>query len=633
MRRTMLRSLFIILVLAATATSCSSAPEFELLSRDLFEGPARDAVFFEWEGTLPGTRGVILAAGGAVLVIPDGTPPEEGILIPLGGEPMDIEIIGYTAWIAVSGLGLVAIDLYDPASPREWTAYEIKDARSCAAAGRYLVVGGERSGLYLFNAESIPYPESPSLISHLENTAPGASLTSGAIVSGSEVIMTDVCNGAINEISRFEAPSKITAVEQGLTILHLLSSEGIVYRYDVSDPRLPRQLSPLPEKNISDICVGPKGGLALLESGKIVPFPVPRVNRFSDESGPSGSRYSEPLPSDPRYSLMRGEGMTRSPSFPGTSIRCSGDRLITFGPVTGFRFYRLDREYTRAEGKVPTRGFAMDIVVDGEYIYLANGRDGLRTGRVAGDGSVEWTGHVQTEEARDIAIEGDILVLADGTGGVRFYRITVPDSPALLSTCESSSHLSAVKARAGRAYLAGGLRGIEVVDFTDPSSPVLVWSERLSEVRGLDVDDGYLYVADGFNGFRIYSLAGDVPELISTMDTPGWVSDLSVSGDILHIADGQRGFMTVDVSDRSAPAKLGRVETGAIARTIHVHGDVVFVATQTLGITAVDVSNPRRPEVAARYMTVDDARGAFADDRFVYLASGSGGLYIFRYKK
>ena len=619
MRRTMLKSLFIFLVLAMTATSCTSAPEFEILSRELFEGPARDAAFFD--------GGTILAAGGAVWVIPEGTPLEEGIFVPLGGEPMDIEVIKSKAWIAVSGLGLVAIDLYDPSSPREWTAYEIEDARSCAAAGRFLLVGGERSGLYLFDTGYIPYPESPALISHLKNTMPGTSLASNgslvAIASGSEVLLAKVNSGGIHEISRFEAPAKIARTGLGRTILHLLSTDGAVYRYDLRDPRIPELLSPLPEKTIKDLCIGPGGGLALLETGLIVPFPIPE---------PEGSS-NETLPSDLRYSLMRGEGMTKSPIFPGTAIRFSGDKLITFGPETGFRFYGLEEGYTRAKGKIPTKGFAVDLTVQGEYVYLANGRDGLRIGRVDKNGSVEWTGHVQSSEARDVAIEDDILVLADGDGGVMFYRLTAPDSPALLSKYESSSYLSAVRVKAGRAYLAGGFRGIEIVDFTDPAAPFPVWSEKLSEVRGLDIDERYLYVADGFDGFRIYSLGGDLPELVSTMDTPGWASDLFISGDLLHIADGQRGFMTVDVSDRTAPVKLGRIETGAIARSLHVRGDRVFIATQTLGITSIDISNPRKPLIAVRYKTVDDARGVFADNRFVYLVSGSGGLYIFRYKK
>ena len=637
MRRTMLRSLFIILVLAATATSCTSAPEFEFISRDLFEGPVRDAAFLDGN--------IILAAGGAVWVIPDGTPPEEGIFVPLGGPPMEIAItdsthltrVNTTAWIAVKGVGLVAIDLSDPTHPRKWTAYKIEDAHSCAVVGRFLMVGGIQSGLYLFDTADTARPESPALVSYLEKAAPGASLaSSGALVAvthGNTVMMMNVSNRTITGISKFETPSKIVTAVLERSILHLLSPEGVVHRYDVDDPYSPELLPPLPEKNISDICIGPQGGLALLETGLIVPFQIPRINRFPDESSPSGKRYSEPLPSDPQYSLLNVKGITRSPEFPGSAIRCGGDKLVTFGTETGFHCYGLDKGYTRAMGKVPAKGFAIDLIVRDEYIYLANGKDGLRIGRVDETGSVEWTGHTPTGMARDIAIEDDILVLVDGAEGVKFYRIGIPDSPVLLSTLESLSYLSAVRVRAGRAYLAGGLRGIEVVDFTDPASPVPVWSEKLSEVRGLDVDDDYLYVADGFEGFRIYSLAGDVPELLSTMNTPGWASDLYIAGDILHVADGQRGFMTVDVSDRAAPRKLGRVATGAIARSIHVRGNAVFVATQTLGITAVDVSNPRRPVVAARYRTVDDARGVFADDRFVYLASASGGLYIFRYKE
>jgi hypothetical protein len=616
-----MKSLLILLVLAATATSCDSAPGLELLGRELFEGPPREAVFF--------SGGMIIASGGAVMVIPAGKPLENGIMLPLGGLPSDIEIIGARAWIAVTGSGLAGIDLGDPSAPHSWTACRIEDAHSCASAGDFLIVSGVRSGLYLFDTSGIATGEPLSPLYRLADMAPGAELVSAgdliAAASGSEVILLKV-NGvgkALDEISRIKAPGKIDrAVMSADRVLHLLSREGEVFRYDVRDPASPVQLSPLPEKKIRDICLGSEGGMALLGSGMIMPFPVQR----------SYERSGEAIPADPRYSLMNDEGMPRSPAFPGSSIRCGGDRIVTFGPKTGFHFYRNDRGYTRAQGKIEADGFAFELAVSGDHIYLANGMDGLRIGRTGEDGSVKWAGHARTGEARDVAIEDGILVLADGAGGARFYNIDLPESPALLSTWQTSSYLSSVKVRSGVAYFAGGLHGVAAVDFTDPAAPSLAWSEKLSEVRGLDVDDDYLYVADGFSGFRIYSLAGDVPVLVSTMDTPGWVSDLSVSGDLLYIADGQRGFMIADISDRSAPAQLGRIETGGIARTIHARGDTVFLATQSLGVTVVDASNPRRPVMAARYGTVDDARGVFSDERFVYLASGSGGLYIFRYK-
>ncbi len=628
MRNIMLKSLFIIIVLAATAVSCNGAPEFELAGREMFEGPPRDAGFFHWGPVITDAKGMILSGGSAIMVIPVGTPLNEGITIQLDGEPLDIETIVSTAWVAVKGIGLVAVDLSDLTSPRSRMAWSIQDIRSCEALGRYLIVNSDKSGLFLFDLKNIPFDEAPLLLSHLPDTAPGAHLYNWAnlvaAVSGREVTLLKLNTrpAELKVLSRIEAPAEITktGMSRGV-VLHLLSDDGELYRYDLEDPLSPVQIPSLPEKNISDFCIGRESAMALLKSGKIVPFPA-----LHSRNGAENEVHP-----DPQYSLMIGEGITSSPSFPGSSIRYVRDGFITFGQGTGFNFYEFDGKYTKAAGNIPMKGFAIELTVSGKYIYLANGRDGLRIGRIDQEGSVEWTGHVQTEEARDVAIEDDILVLVDGKGGARFYRLTVPDSPSLISTWESLSYLSAVKVRAGRAYFAGGLRGVEVVDFTDPAAPSLVWSEKLSEVRGVEVDDDHLYVADGFEGFRIYSLAGSVPKLVSIMDTPGWVSDLFVSGDILYIADGQRGFMTVDISDRNGPAKLGRIEIGAIARTLHVRGNTAFIATQILGITAIDVSDPRKPLVTARYRTVDDARGVFSDGTFVYLASGSGGLYIFRY--
>jgi len=625
MRNIMLKSLFIIIVLAAAAVSCSGAPEFELVERELFEGPPRDARLIQWGPGNSGKMGVILLGGGGVMIIPVN---DEEVMIPLDGIPLDAGIVGTNAWVAVRGIGLVGIDLSDHSAPKSWTAIEMEDIRSLNSIGRFIAVSSDKTGQYLFDAKMLPFGETPRLLTHLENTAPGTILTSTGrsitAVKGREAVLMliDKDDHQLETCSSITAPAEITrAVESVWGTLHILTRDGEVLRYDVTDPHHPVQIPSLPEKNVSDLYLRRNGGLALLESGHIVPFHLPG----------SQERMGGPVSQDPQYSLMHGEGMTRSPSFPGSSIRYIKGGFITFGPDAGFNFYEYEKGVAKAAGNIPMKGFAIELTVSGDYIYLANGRDGLRIGRIDQEGSVEWTGHVQTEEARDVAIEDDILVLVDGKGGARFYRLTVPDSPSLISTWESLSYLSAVKVRAGRAYFAGGLRGVEVVDFTDPASPSLVWREKLSEVRGIEVDDDHLYVADGFEGFRIYSLAGSVPKLVSIMDTPGWVSDLFVSGDILYIADGQRGFMTVDISDRNAPAKLGRIEIGAIARTLHVRGKTAFIATQTLGITAIDVSDPRKPLVAARYRTVDDARGVFSDGTFVYLASGSGGLYIFRY--
>jgi len=218
MRRIMMKNLLTILALAAAASSCASEPELELLSRDLFEGPAREAVFFT---TSLGESGLILAGGGAVIVVPEGTAIEDGTMIPIDGIPMEIAVTGYTAWIAAKGSGLVAVDLYDPAKPVAWNAFEIKDAVSCATAGPRLLVGGQRSGAYLFDAANTAKGESPALLSHLD--LPGsiagvaASRAYGAIASGSKVFIVQVAVDGLDVISTIEMESSVLRARFGGT--------------------------------------------------------------------------------------------------------------------------------------------------------------------------------------------------------------------------------------------------------------------------------------------------------------------------------------------------------------------------------------------------------------------------------
>jgi len=622
-----LKSILMTLVLAVAANSCASPPEFEPAGRELFTGPARDARLIQWGPVKSGSTGVILSGGGAVMIIPAGGAER---LVQLEGIPLDTGNVGTNVWLAAEGTGLVGIDISDIDAPKSWTAVEMDDIRSMAVTGRFIVVSGDESGLRLFDARATRYGEAPRLVQRLEETAPGTRLSATgmfvAAARGSRVLLFELRTSppGMEQTAAITVPAQIRKVSASVwRTLHILTTEGEVLRYDLADRSDPKEMSPLPEKNVSDFYLRREGGLALLDSGKIVPFSLP-LSR--DTSG-------GPLSPGPRYSLMLGDGMTKSPSFPGSSIRHLKGGFLTFGPDAGFNFFEYEGGYVRAKGHIPSNGICIDVISGGDRIYVADGKDGLRIGRVGDDGSVEWTGHVRTTEARGAAIEKGILALADGKGGAKFYDVSDPDSPVLLSKLESPSYLSAVRVRSGKAYFAAGFGGVEVVDFSDPGSPRLVWKEKLSEVRGLDVDDRYLYVANGFEGFRIYSITGDIPRFMSELDTPGWASGLRVSGDLLHVADGQRGFLVADVSDRSAPVQLGRVETGAIARSLDVRGDVVFIADQVLGVTAVDVSDPRRPVIAARYDTVDDARGVAADGRFVYLASSSGGLYILRYRK
>ena len=306
-------------------------------------------------------------------------------------------------------------------------------------------------------------------------------------------------------------------------------------------------------------------------------------------------------------------------------------RLVCVDGKEGFWIYDLRGGGASCTGKVAAKGYAFDLVASDGYVYLANGGDGLRVGKVDDTGSIEWIGHLQTTMARDVALAGDVLYLADGDDGLKTVDVKDPANPRVLGRSASPFFLSAVVAEGGRAFIAGGLGGTEIVDCSDPGKPRLVWREKFSEVRGIFADREYFYFADGFKGFKIYTHGGAAPRLVSSTGTPGWNCDLFAAGGLLYLAIGGDGLAVADIGDVSKPAMLGSVSIGSIAREIHAAGSTVFVASQTNGINAIDVSDPRNPAIAAHHPSVGDGRGVFADGRFVYLASGPGGLYIFRY--
>jgi hypothetical protein len=338
----------------------------------------------------------------------------------------------------------------------------------------------------------------------------------------------------------------------------------------------------------------------------------------------SVNRYAQPVATGSLTAPKRNKA---------TKLSVSGKRFAVITPFEGMRLYEIARRGARPLGSFATRGFAINLIAAEGILYVANGYDGVRIASIARDGALSWIGHLPTEEARDVALAGKHLVIADGEGGLKVADVSDPGKPEIIGRHASSYFMSALTVAGGRAYCAGGLGGVEIVDIAEPQRPKLVWRRDFSEVRGISVDERYLSVPDGTEGFRIFSLAGRGPAPLSVLNTPGWNCDCFVAGDTAFLADGGAGIIIANVADRKNPRAIASLSLNTLVREVFVLGKTLFAAAETKGVAAIDVSNPASPAVAAWYDTADEGRGIFADDDFVYAASGSGGVYIFKYHR
>jgi hypothetical protein len=636
-------SLLFIIILTG---SIHAEARFELLSRSLMQAPPRTAAIM-------GDR-VILGTGGGIAFYQcaDGLTRES--FLPLEGEPLDILLRDDVAYIAAYRGGLIVVDLSDPLNPVERRRIPSLDARFCASTGERLLLGDVRKGILIFDITSPLEPKLEETIKtryQLVGLAAESNMVAALSPHLVQVYMLD------EKVGPWVATDLTTEVLLKKCFIHnrilyLLTVQGDVLRTGLGNPIVPVELDPLPVSGAVDMHIDSETLLVIDKEGKVVTFDIAAgaaVSGSDEGASPSGAEGAEQAgaakaPAGRTLTVKGGPKLVTGSWFErlktklfgksaviGDRIFLKGDQLVAVSYSEGLSVYNRSGGTVSYLGGENPIGFAIDLIVRDDILYLGNNFGGLWIGRVGGDGSIDWISHVQTGEARDVALSGDVLILADGKFGLKLFDVSDPADPRRIGTHSSYFFQSAVVAKEGIAYVAGGIGGVEVVDIRKPRLPRLLWRRELSEVRGVHVDDEYLYLSDGNDGFRIYSLKGDVPEEVSLLDTPGWNCDCFVIGDTAYLADGGNGIKVADVSDRSNPRLRGSVNLRTIAREIHAVPGMVFVAAHTRGIMAIDVRDPDHPTIAAHYQTVDDARGVYTDGRFVYLASGSGGLYIFRY--
>ena len=624
------------------AGSIHAEARFELLSRSLMQTPTRAAAIM-------GDR-VVLGTGGGIAVFQcaDGLTRES--FLPVEGEPLDILLRDGIAYIAAYRGGLIVADLSDPSNPVQRHRVPSLDARFCLETDGRLLLGDVRKGLLLFDITNPLEPKLEEAIKTRYQLVGLAAESNMIAVLSPRVVQIYMLD---DEVGPWIATDLTTDVLLKKCLIHdrilyLLTVQGDVLRTGLHNPIVPVELDPLPVSRVVDMQIDSGTLIVLDKEGGVVSFDIAASGSgegtspsAAGDAGPDGDmkapegriitvKGGPKLPAGSWFERVKTYFFGKSAVI-GDRIFAGGDLLAAVSYSEGLSVYDRSGGTVRYRGGENPIGFAIDLIVRDDILYLGNNFGGLWIGRVGDDGSIEWISHVETGEARDVALDGDVLILADGKFGLKLFDVSDPADPKRIGTHSSYFFQSAVVAKDGLAYVAGGIGGAEIVDIRRPRLPKLLWRRELSEVRGVHVDDDYLYLSDGNDGFRIYSLKDGPPEEVSLLDTPGWNCDCFVIGDTAYLADGGNGIKVADVSDRSNPRLLGSVDLRTIAREIHAVPGTVFVAAHTRGLMAIDVRDPENPAIAAIYQTVDDARGVYTDGRFVYLASGSGGVYIFKY--
>lgn len=193
-----------------------------------------------------------------------------------------------------------------------------------------------------------------------------------------------------------------------------------------------------------------------------------------------------------------------------------------------------------------------------------------------------------------ITIQGNYAYVA-ASDGLYIFDISVPKNPVKKSTIHTTDNAFEVEVSSDRAYVAGG-GAICAVNVSQPGNPVLLGSAAVYLSEGSAIgSNNYVYATDFYGGLHMIDFSNPgAPVETNSFATLKEGFNMVVADSSLYIANGDKGMSVYDVSGLSSP------------------------------------DNPEKMFAFETNSKRGQARNVFVKDDSAYLASGRGGLIIFK---
>ena len=244
---------------------------------------------------------------------------------------------------------------------------------------------------------------------------------------------------------------------------------------------------------------------------------------------------------------------------------------------------------------------------------------------------LHWLVEMETPgSVMGVAIAGDYACLSDGLAGLQVVDISDPDSPIIVGSVDTPGFAINVAVDGDFAFVADGGMGLQVIDISTPDSPVIVGSlDTPGNATAVVVHGGFAYVADGSAGLLVIdvSLPGS-PVVAGGVAIPGFAAGIALSGNHCFMACGVEGLYVIDILDPWNPVIVGSVDTPGSSSGVAVLGNWAYVADGASGLQVVDVSIRESPVIAGSLGLDGASLGIEVLGGLAYLSQQGVGLKV-----
>jgi hypothetical protein len=289
--------------------------------------------------------------------------------------------------------------------------------------------------------------------------------------------------------------------------------------------------------------------------------------------------------------------------------------------------------------KCATSAFAQDVVVNDTVAYLAQGEGGLGIINISNPAKPKLISTILDIRGYSykIALYDSVIFIASGTFGVTYVTI---NNPTFLYNDRTISPAKDFGFFSNFMFVATSEEGVRIVNVT--------YLPSYLETRGTLVTSGfaqgvvatqdsmYLIAACGEAGLAFYDYSqvksaggwGDYYP-VGLIDLPGYAENLTLNPSLkyAYVACGTAGLIIVDYSDSANAKIVGSYNTGGYAKELFYYNNKIYIATELRGLQIIDVSNVSAP-VRIGTVQTQFAKGVTADDKYIYVADENEGLVI-----
>ena len=159
------------------------------------------------------------------------------------------------------------------------------------------------------------------------------------------------------------------------------------------------------------------------------------------------------------------------------------------------------------EGTFTTTDYVYDVVVSGNYAYIANFTAGLKVVNISDPSNPSDAASLDTNSAYGVSIYGNYLYLSDGGYGLKIIDVTNPESPSLVGSVDTPFFARHTLVYGDYAFVSDDSSGVQIVNISDKSHPdIEEFIKTKHYAYETVIKNSYLFISDRAGGILIVDL-------------------------------------------------------------------------------------------------------------------------------